>query len=350
MRIGSLFSGAGGLDLALAELFPAAVTAWHAETDPAAARVLAHHWPGVPNLGDVSTVDWAAAAPVDVIAGGFPCQDVSAAGLKTGLGEGTRSGLWSHMRDAIQILRPRWVFIENVRGLLNARAIRPVESGTDPVGDRDSGSVLRAAGAVLGDLAGIGYDAGWVCLRAAAVGACHGRDRVFILAHPADAARDGLESFHDGAGGAAACGGRKWVTGRGTGRGAGPVALLPTPNASDSTGGGVHPDRRIGHSQQLIDWVLLYGSPRWEAYRPAIARQESLSRPAPCPVELGGRGKPRLAAAFSEWMMGWPPGWVTDPGIGLAYKDQLRIAGNGVVPAQAVTAFRHLRTVCEVAG
>lgn len=185
MRIGSLFSGAGGLDLAALDLFPGSSMAWHAEIDPAASRVLAHHWPDVPNLGSVTDIDWAAVEPVDVLCGGFPCQDVSAAGRKAGLTEGTRSGLWSHMAAAIDELRPRFVLIENVRGLLSAKAtVRGVEPGSDDLGDDGPRPVLRALGAVLGDLADLGFDAEWTCVRASDVGACHQRERVFILACP----------------------------------------------------------------------------------------------------------------------------------------------------------------------
>ncbi|WP_433660767.1 DNA cytosine methyltransferase [Nocardia sp. CA-128927] len=279
MRIGSLFSGAGMLDVAATEVFPGAAVAWHAEIDPAASRVLAHHWPHVPNFGDVTEIDWATVPPVEILTGGFPCQDVSAAGKRAGLGLGTRSGLWSHMRDAIEVIGPRWVLIENVRGLLNARAIREVESKSDVVGDGASRPVLRAIGAVLGDLADIGYDAQWTSLRASAVGACHRRERVFILAHPADPDRTRsqrrsesagprtgrttthggqqhlarhsapdvadaqggrLERLDDGTGRAQARRGRERDIARSAGGAPGSVtAFLPTPSVADGTGGHV---------------------------------------------------------------------------------------------------------------
>lgn len=190
MRIGSMFSGYGGLDLAALAVFgPDAEMAWHAEIHPAACAVLAAHWPHTPNLGDVTAIDWTTVPPVDVLTAGFPCQDVSAAGRRAGLAAHTRTGLWSHVVTAIEHLRPRYVLAENVRGLLNARAHRAVEPGSDGVGDDGPRPVLRAAGAVLGDLADLRYDAEWTVVAASAVGACHRRERIFILATDADRAR-----------------------------------------------------------------------------------------------------------------------------------------------------------------
>ncbi|QAX92629.1 DNA methyltransferase [Mycobacterium phage Poenanya] len=126
--------------------------------------------------------------------------------------------------------------------------------------------------------------------------------------------------------------------------------LLPTPSASDGTGGGQHPDRREGHSRQLCDYALLDGTSRWGKYAAAIARWEAVAGPAPSPTEPNKNGNPRLTAAFPEWMMGWPAGWVTAvPGI--SRNDALRICGNGVCPQQAYAALQILVRVsaCEVA-
>ncbi|MGL4745032.1 MAG: DNA cytosine methyltransferase [Dermatophilaceae bacterium] len=187
-RLGSLFSGTGGLDLALQRVFGAR-TVWVCDTDPGASAVLAHHWPHVPNLGDITAVDWARTPRVQVLTGGFPCQDVSTAGARAGLRPGTRSGLWSHMAHAIDRLRPDLVLAENVRGLLSAPAASDVEPCPWCLGDQGR-PALRALGAVLADLADLGYDAAWVGLRAADVGAPHGRYRVFVAAWPSDTPRD----------------------------------------------------------------------------------------------------------------------------------------------------------------
>ena len=519
MRIGSLFSGAGGLDMAVQEVFGGEVI-WQSEIDKAASKVLAHRFPDVRNIGDITEVDWSGLEPVDVLCGGFPCQDVSAAGKRAGIKDGTRSGLWAIFADAIDALRPRYIVIENVRGLLSAQAHRAVESGDAVVGDGSDRPVLRALGAVLGDLADLGYDAQWTTVAASSVGAPHRRERVFILATDTTGQRDRAEVWDQaggpeavrstgGLGGPSNCfdassgrladlrreyfsavqdgdyfvaeqiqdeidrgewseadregrqtvlaGGRgsgdeslellptpcvvdrlasgemtleEWDKSRrsqkergvgsfgprgdslgaailrveegserpdysttkacrgdavdllptpaagnfndgedvdgwlqrraevkerlGNGNGMGiplaiAVQLLPTPNASDGERGGQHPAKRynadgLKHAQKLLDYVLLEPD-RWGKYGAAIHRWEKIAGPAPAPTEPNRNGNPRLNPAFSEWMMGWPAGWVTDPDIGISRNEQLKIVGNGVCPAQAVTAIRYLLSV-----
>jgi DNA (cytosine-5)-methyltransferase 1 len=94
LRIGSLFTGTGALDLAVADALPGAATAWCSDTDRAASAVIAARMGGAENLGDIRRADWSAVPPVDIITGGFPCTDVSHAGRGAGLADGTRSGLW----------------------------------------------------------------------------------------------------------------------------------------------------------------------------------------------------------------------------------------------------------------
>lgn len=183
LRIGSLFSGYGGLDLAVSAVTGAEV-AWHCEWEDAPSAILETHFPGVPNYRDVSKVDWAAIEQVDILTGGFPCQDVSLAGARRGLKDGTRSGLWSEFAKAIEVIKPRLVVIENVRGLLSASAGDDLEQCSWCVGDSPDEPALRALGAVLGSLADLGYDAEWQGLRAADAGAPHNRYRIFITAWP----------------------------------------------------------------------------------------------------------------------------------------------------------------------
>ena len=175
LRIGSLFSGVGGLDLAVEEVFEAE-TIWQVEFNPDAATVLTKRF-GVPNYRDVTKVNWHEVPRVDILCGGFPCQDVSSAGLHRGIAEGTRSGLWRYFAEAIDVLRPQYVVIENVKGLLSAKA-----------SDGGTGTAFEV---VLRDLAETGYDAQWVTVPASAAGAPHRRDRVFILATPTDAGSEG---------------------------------------------------------------------------------------------------------------------------------------------------------------
>lgn len=165
---------------------------WQSEIDPAASKVLAHHWPDIPNIGDITAINWQAwpdiephISPVDILCGGFPCQDVSSAGLRAGIKDGTRSGLWSMFAQVIEVIRPPIVIIENVKGLLSAKAHRNLESADSNVGNGSGRPVLRAAGAVLGDLADIGYDAQWATVAASDIGAPHRRERIFIVAHAA---------------------------------------------------------------------------------------------------------------------------------------------------------------------
>lgn len=159
MRFGSLFAGIGGIDLGLERSGMAC--SWQVENNEYAQRVLAKHWPDVPRLGDIRDCGAHNLAPVDVIAGGFPCQDISYAGKGAGI-TGERSGLWFEYARIIRELRPRYIIVENVAALLD-----------------------RGMGDVLGTLASFGYDAEWECLPAIAVGAPHIRDRVFIVAYPA---------------------------------------------------------------------------------------------------------------------------------------------------------------------
>jgi DNA (cytosine-5)-methyltransferase 1 len=182
LKIGSLFSGYGGLDMAVESIFGGEVV-WHCEWEPAPSAILEAHWPGVPNYRDVSQVDFTTVQPVDVLTGGFPCQDLSMAGKRAGLQAGTRSNLWFEFHRAIIELKPKYVVIETVRGLLNGKATSELELETSGLDYRSDQPTLRAMGAVAGSLAEVGYDCRWQVVRASDVGAPHRRERVFILAY-----------------------------------------------------------------------------------------------------------------------------------------------------------------------
>jgi DNA (cytosine-5)-methyltransferase 1 len=183
LRVGSLFSGYGGLDLAVLNVLDAEM-AWHCEWEDAPSAILEKHFPDVPNYRDVSKVDFTQVEKVDILTGGFPCQDLSLAGKRAGLKEGTRSGLWHEFARAIEELQPKLVVIENVRGLLSAKADNGMEYSQEDLDDWGAEPVFTAIQAVLGSLADIGYDAKWCGLRAADAGAPHNRFRVFIIAYP----------------------------------------------------------------------------------------------------------------------------------------------------------------------
>ena len=175
MRHLDLFSGIGGFALAARNVGWETVA--FCEIEPYAQQVLAKHWPGVPIYEDVKDVRYdeetvragcvtdgtTAVGPIDIITGGFPCQDISHAGKQAGI-DGARSGLWSELCRIIGEVRPRYAVLENVAALLS--------------GDRG-----RWFQRVLGDLAEIGYDCEWHCIPASAVGAPHQRDRVWIIAY-----------------------------------------------------------------------------------------------------------------------------------------------------------------------
>jgi len=183
LKIGSLFSGYGGLDLAVMNFLDAEVV-WHCEFDKAPSAILEHHYPATPNFGDVSKIDFTQVEKVDILTGGFPCQDLSSAGKMAGLQDGTRSGLWIHFARAIQELQPKLVIIENVRGLLNAKADNGMEYAQEDLDVIAGRQPIRAMGIVCGDLADLGYDAKWCGIRAADAGAPHNRLRIFIIAFP----------------------------------------------------------------------------------------------------------------------------------------------------------------------
>lgn len=397
MKLGSLCSGAGGLDMAVEQVF-GAETVWHCEINDAASKVLALRWPGIPNHRDLTATNWDTVEPVDILTGGYPCQPFSHAGQRKGTDD--ERHIWPYIREAIRRLRPRVTFLENVAGHRSLGFDR-----------------------VLGDLAEDGMHVRWTSIRASDVGSCHARERLWILV--TDPAGSGPEDRKISGGSAgqhvwpvtrASVGDSSWGTAGGVqrlGRTAdelAAVSLLPTPKACDADGGKYNSD---GHQDSLPGTVRLLPTPRtsdtngagehgqggmdlrtavsllptprasrgaattetayalggtrsdegdlqgnvildeigWGKYGPAIRRWEHLTRVAPAPTEPNKNGNPRLAAAFSEWMMGWPPGWVTDV-EGISRNDKLRIIGNGVVPQQAAAALSWLLSldISEVAA
>ncbi|GAO08442.1 putative modification methylase [Streptomyces lydicamycinicus] len=322
LRLGSLCTGYGGLDMAVQDVFGGSL-AWVADNDPGASRILAHHYPQVPNLGDISATDWTQVPPVDVVLGGYPCQPFSTAGRRKGTADARH--IWPHIAHALRVLRPRIAIFENVANHLR-------------VGFPD----------VLADLAAIGFDAEWSVVQADEIGAPHQRRRLIVLAIAADTPHLGYER------------------GRSTRRrGAGPadgrlVAPHPErnvprnhgelPTGRDTVRNGVRDDAarrgplappdadsgRRGTDQS--DLHPRQPDAQWGRFTPAITRWETiLGRPAPRATDDRGRLNP----PFVEWMMGLRSGHVTDV-PGLSRTAQLKALGNGVVPQQAAHALRSL--------
>jgi DNA (cytosine-5)-methyltransferase 1 len=167
LTCGSLFAGIGGFDLGFERA--GIKTIWQVEIDEYCRRVLAKHFPDAERFGDIRECgglgQFRKDTPnrlraVDIIAGGFPCQDISLLGTRTGL-DGDRSGLWREYRRIIEEVRPRYVVIENVTAILG-----------------------NGMGDVLRDLSACRYDAEWQVIPASAVGAPHIRERVWIVAYP----------------------------------------------------------------------------------------------------------------------------------------------------------------------
>lgn len=368
MRLAELCAGYGGLGMALTHSGWPVELAWYAENDPDANTVMAAHHPHVPNIGDLTTADWSSCEPVDIIAAGYPCQPWSAAGKKLGMDD--ERWIWPDIADAVRTLRPRWVLLENVAGHL-----------------------VRGAARVVADLAASGYVGSWCCVRASDVGAPHRRERLFILAHPADAPRDPRRLAHGDGGtaahangyavrapavsvaggcGATVVGGARAAAADADGQqrqgvrqsaglarrpDRGAPSLLPTPRAADGIGGHLPTPRATDGTNGGPGQRGSSGDPmlpsavqpdRWGAYADAIARWErALGQRAPAPTEPGRTGQPRLAARFVEWLMGLPVGHVTDH---VGRSAALRILGNGVVPQQGAAAVRTLTHAVHTGG
>jgi DNA (cytosine-5)-methyltransferase 1 len=291
-RLGSLCTGYSGLEQGLAQLFDFDL-AWVSDIDKGANKILAARHPDVPNLGDFTELNWRDVEPVDILTAGFPCQDVSHAGKRAGLKPGTRTGIWSNIADAIDVLRPALCVFENVRGLLSAEAHSDVEPCPWCVGDAADGS-LRALGAVLGDLAERGYDCRVTGVRAADVGAPHGRFRVFVVATDT---RGEAERLWTGLRQSQPRGVRR---GRPDHNGA-PAhvlptgALLPTPRATDGTKGG--PNQRGSSGDLMLPSAVMELLPTPRATRGGSATETTALLPTPTTQPTTGNGHARNLGA-----------------------------------------------------
>lgn len=310
MKIGSLFSGVGGLDLGLERTGHQVI--WQAENDKAASKILARHWPTIENFGDVTEVDWSTVDRPDALCAGNPCPDFSQAGQRKGMA-GEHGQLWFEVVRCIRALRPSTIVLENVPGIY-----------TSPGLALDSGE--SALGVVLSDLASLGYMGSYASIRASDFGACHRRERWFAIAHVTgeggwqesgrafehEATQNGSASSADYVFGSAGQGRfqaavtadarskRRYRSGRGD-EGQAPKGRQNGRIAAE------------GHNIPSTDWGL---------YLPAVTRwEETFGRPAPRPADAG-----RLRPEFVEWMMGFDEGWTE----GVARMNRLRCLGNAV--------------------
>lgn len=330
----SLCSGAGTLDLAV-EQITGNKTLVYAENDPHASRLMEARFPWAVNLGDITTADWAGIASqwqIESLSAGFPCTDISNAGPRIGI-HGKRSGIWKNVAQAVGIIRPRHVFLENVEALRT-----------------------RGLGVVVEDLAAIGYGIWWTCVPAAEVGAPHLRWRWFGLAYPIAQDPDvaawrerwaAAPGQAQGGRARADLGGRSGVPAAAGDLG-GELTLLPTPAARDWRSGASNLMNKNSRPLNEVAVNVLARRTEWVGtngvdYGPAIRRWEAVTgRPAPEPTEPGDRGNRRLSPLFTEWMQGCDEGWVT--GLDLGRKAELTILGNLAMTRQAVEGYRRLLT------
>jgi DNA (cytosine-5)-methyltransferase 1 len=250
LKIGSLCTGYGGLDLAV-EAYFGAETIWCAEMDKYASQVIEQRF-NIPNHGNIKDIDWASLEPIDILTAGYPCQPFSHAGYRKGTDD--ERHIFPYILEAISILRPQWVILENVRGHLS-------------LGLKE----------VLEGLASEGYDAAWQVVRASDVGAPHQRARLFVIAHSSNLGQNIRVSS-----------GLKETFTR-----AESIAF----NVSNTN------DQHLTHDRQVP-----------ELGRRFTSRCEMHMQEAPNALDQEGK----LNAYFVEYMMGLPKGWVTETGLSRA--------------------------------
>jgi DNA (cytosine-5)-methyltransferase 1 len=287
MKIGSLCTGYGGLDMAVEAYFDAEMV-WCAETDKHASKLIEERF-NKPNYGDIRTIKWNEIEPIDVLTAGYPCQPFSHAGYRKGSDD--ERHLWPYIKQAISSLRPSIVVLENVRGHLS-------------LGFKE----------VLADLTEIGYDARWQVVRASDVGAPHQRARLFIIAYPINC---------------------RCTQGNAIGSEQAFTELTHDGYVANSDSNARKESRRAtlcvsGPCEGLRDRQDK-GKARDEyRFSRSMDRQT-----VPDTLDQG-----RLNTKFVEYMMGLPGGWVTD--LDLTRAQMLKMLGNGVVPQQAYHALELL--------
>ena len=348
MKIGSICSGYGGLDMAVEAYFDAK-TIWMADIDKSAAKAISENW-NLPNLGDIKNIDWLQVEPIDILTAGYPCQPFSNAGKRQG--EKDARHLWPFIKEIISILRPSVVVLENVRGHLT-------------LGFKE----------VLKDLAEIRYDAKWGIIRASDVGAPHQRARLFIIAYSDSDARSqprradrnissqGSEIEHrtdrkEHWGSTAIISDsddergirdRERPQSRYDGGGE-EDNYVQSPNPygfGQSLGTNEsRQERNKGESQYEFTVLGAFSSNADDKQLSPDRTVSKLGRRFDTRFEMSMRAVPhplvdgKLNTKFVEYMMGLPEGWVTN--LPLSRAQQFKLLGNGVVPQQAYYALEML--------
>ena len=296
MKIGSLCSGYGGLDMAVEAYFDAK-TVWMCDNDKYASIVIKKRW-GLPNLGNLKEVDWTTVEPIDILTAGYPCQPFSNAGLRKGAND--ERHIWPNIKEIISQLRPRIVILENVRGHLT-------------LGFKE----------VLKDLTEIGYDAKWSIVRASDVGAPHRRERLFVIAQP---------TYSNGFRGNFRGQDQEWNKGKSQFE-----LSQRSKTITNSPSKGLQGSCREGYGlEQSSSFTTNTNGNEQQGNRPTQrlggrfnSQSEMRLQRTPNPLDINNK----LNTRFVEYMMGLPVGWVTD--LDISRSQQLKLLGNGVVPQQA---------------
>lgn len=344
MRVGSLCTGYGGLEMGLEAAFGEIDLRFVSDIDKNAAKLLAHHHADIPNLGDLTTVDWEQQDQIDVLTAGYPCQPFSLAGKREG--EEDERAIFSYIAHAVSVLRPRNVFFENVAGHLTIGGV-----------------------GVISELTRLRYDCRWGIISAAQAGSAHQRKRLFIWGETKNAnsyrecdAQTGQgrrrqvrpsrpirettrhAAFSDGTDTKQSSMDK---AAKSTAEFRKPVSEITTYPSSKRHGrrqdartmGSFNGEMETETRRQRTRQQPKYRSSEafnWRQYETAIRRWETvINRSAPIPV-IDNSVNP----VFVEWLMGLPEGHVTD--LGLSTSAQLKMLGNGVVPQQAHLALEIL--------
>ena len=294
MRIGSLFTGIGGIELGLRLAGVPVDLAWWAELNETLSVVRLPSADYDANLGDVTTINWSDLEEVDMITAGFPCQPVSSAGGKRF--DGDPRWMWPFVYGALRHLRPKYVVVENVRNLVYADRCRLWDN-------------------LLNDLKVLGYGVRWLILGACHVGCAHHRHRVFLLGtHGEEGVTRVPTSF---------CG----IKGK--------FEALPTPTAN---GYGNNQDGESVEGRIRPSLKELARTGNWDLYERAIAVHTKNYGPSPNMMEEGPLRR-RLSVEFVEWLMCLPPGHVSGH---LPRSMALQALGNAVCPPQMAEAWKLL--------